>query len=69
MRFIVSNWGAKVSGVTVCVDDKPADSITVSDEGMFTLPAEFVYGDFKVSAKAQSEAGELESEELYVIAE
>ena len=69
VRFIVSNWGAKVSGVTVCVDDKPADSITVSDEGMFTLPAEFVYGDFKVSAKAQSEAGELESEELYVIAE
>ena len=68
VRFTVSNWGANVSAITVYVDDKPVN-ITVSDEGLFTLPAEMVTGDFKVGAKAQSESGELESNELYIIAE
>ena len=68
LRFTVSNWGANVSGVTVYVDDKPVN-ITVSGEGLFMLPAEMVGGDFKVGAKAQSEAGEIETNELYIIAE
>ncbi len=68
VSFTVSNWGANVSDITVYVDDKPVN-ITVSDEGIFTLPAEMVTGDFKVSAKAQSEAGEIETNELYIITE
>ena len=68
VSFTVSNWGANVSDITVYVDDKPVN-ITVSDDGKFTLPAEMVTGDFKVSAKAQSESGELESNELYIITE
>ncbi|MBR4196130.1 MAG: putative Ig domain-containing protein [Synergistaceae bacterium] len=68
LRFTVSNWGANVSTITVYVNDNPVDS-TVSGGGLFTLPAEIVSGDFKVSAKAQSEAGEIETNELYIIAE
>ncbi|MBR0185035.1 MAG: putative Ig domain-containing protein, partial [Synergistaceae bacterium] len=69
VRFIVSNWGTKVSSQVVYVDDKPAEGIRISDEGMFTLPSEFVRGDFKVCVKSQSESETLESEELFIIAE
>ena len=60
LHFIVN-----VSDVIVYVDEKAVDDITVSPEGKFTLPAEIVHDDFKVSAKS----GELESEELFIIAE
>ena len=66
---VVDNWGTKVSGQVVYVDDKPAEGITISDEGMFILPSEFVRGDFKVCVKSQSESETLESEEIFIIAE
>ena len=70
LRFTVSDWGTEVVDVVVYVDDKPMNSVEVSDEGKFTLSAEIVKNDFKVSVKAQSAAGKkLESEELYIIAE
>ena len=66
---VVDNWGTKVSGQVVYVDDKPAEGITISDEGMFILPSDFVRGDFKVCVKSQSESETLESEEIFIIAE
>ncbi|MBQ7193867.1 MAG: PKD domain-containing protein, partial [Synergistaceae bacterium] len=69
LRFTVGDWGTEVVDVVVYVDDKPVNSVEVSDEGKFTLPAEIVHDDFKVGLKAQSTTGKRESEELYIIAE
>ena len=69
LTFIIGDWGVKVSGVTVFIDDKPAEGITVSEEGKFILPAERVSGDFKVYVKALHEGSELESDTLYIISE
>ena len=52
----------------VYVDDKAVEGLAVEDS-KFTLPAEMVHDDFKVSVKAQSEGVEHESEELYIISE
>ena len=60
LHFIVN-----VSEVIVYVDDKAIDNITVSPEGKFTLPAELVHDDFKISVKS----GKQESEELFIITE
>ena len=60
LHFIVN-----VSEVIVYVDEKAIDNITVSPEGKFTLPAELVHDDFKISVKS----GKQESEELFIIAE
>ena len=63
LRLTVTNWEAEVDDVVVYVDDKALDSVQVSDEGRFTLPAEVV-------VKAKSIAGKnLESEKLYIITE
>ncbi|MBR0257003.1 MAG: putative Ig domain-containing protein, partial [Synergistaceae bacterium] len=59
--------GDKISGAIVCIDDEPVEVITISDEGTFTLPAEFVYGDFKVQVKSSD--GNTESEEAFIISE
>ena len=69
LTFIISGVNTKFSAMTVYVDDKPADDAAISDEGTFTLPAEMVRDDFKVCVKAQTSAGEIESEELYINAE
>ena len=70
LRFTVGDWGTEVDDVAVYVDGKALDSVQVSDEGKFTLPAEVVTGDFKIGVKAKSTAGKnLESEELYIITE
>ncbi|MBQ4432231.1 MAG: putative Ig domain-containing protein, partial [Synergistaceae bacterium] len=66
LTFVLGDWGVNVSGVTVCVDDKPAEGISISPEGVFTFPAEWVYDDFRVSVKATYEGSEIESEELYI---
>ncbi len=68
LTFIIGEWGVDVSELTVYVDDKPVEGLTVED-GRFTLTPEMVQGDFKVSVKAQSEGVELESEEVYIISE
>ncbi len=60
LHFIVN-----VTDVVVYVDDQAVENVTVSGEGKFTLPAELIHDDFKVSAKS----GEQESEEVYIIAE
>ena len=65
LNFTVSGWSKDVTGVTVYVDEKALKNIKVTKKGTFTLPAEIVRGDFKVSVKA----GELESEELFIIAD
>ena len=66
LTFVLGDWGVNVSGVTVCVDDEPAEGISISPEGVFTFPAEWVYDDFRVSVKATYEGSEIESEELYI---
>ncbi len=68
LTFIIGEWGVDVSELTVYVDDKPVEGLTV-EEGKFTLTPEMVHDDFKVSVKAQSEGVELESEEVYIISE
>ena len=68
LTFIIGEWGVDVSELTVYVDDKPVEGLTVED-GRFTLTPEMVHDDFKVSVKAQSEGVELESEEVYIISE
>ncbi len=68
LTFIVGDWGVDVSLITVYVDDKAVESVKVEDSS-FTLPAEIVYGDFKVCVKAVSGSIELESEEIYIISE
>ena len=70
VRFIIGEWkhanGAKeeifAEDVEIFIDDKLVEGITVSDEGEFTVPAEFVHDDFKVCAKAK----ELETIELFI---
>ena len=57
----------KISGAIVYIDDEPIEGITISDEGTFTLPAEFVSGDFKVQVKSSD--GKIESQEAYIISE
>ncbi len=69
VTFIVGDWGVNVSSVTVYVDDKVVEGVAVSGEGVFTLPAEMVHDDFKVTVKAWHEGVELEAEELYIISE
>ncbi|MBQ3403288.1 MAG: leucine-rich repeat domain-containing protein [Synergistaceae bacterium] len=69
LTFILGKWSVEVSGVTVWIDDKPAEGITISDDGTFTLKAELVTGDFKVCVKATHNGSELESGTLYIIAE
>ena len=69
VTFILGDWGVEVSGVTVMIDDKPAEGITVSDNGTFTLKAELVTGDFKVCVKATHNGSELESETIYIISQ
>ena len=56
---------AEISDAIVYIDDN-ATEISISDEGLFTIPAEFVKDDFKVSVEAQN--GALESEELFISA-
>ena len=68
LTFIIGEWGVDVSELTVYVDEKPVEGLTVED-GRFILTPEMVHGDFKVSVKAQSEGVELESEEVYIISE
>ncbi len=68
LTFIIGEWNADVSSINVYVDDKAVEGLTVEDS-KFTLPAEMVHDDFKVSVKAQSEGIEHESEELYIISE
>ena len=68
LTFIIGEWGVDVSELTVYVDDKPVEGLTV-EEGKFTLTTEMVHSDFKVSVKAQSDGVELESEEVYIISE
>ena len=69
LTFILGKWGVEVSGVTVFIDDKPAEGITVSDDDTFILPAEMVSGDFKIYVKATHEGSELESETIYIISQ
>ena len=64
LTFIIGKWPEEVESVTVYVDDKAVEGVTVT-EGVFTLPAELVHNDFKVSAKA----GKFESEEVFIISE
>ena len=64
VTFIIGEWSEDVDDVVVCVDDKAVEGVTVK-ENRFTLPAEMVHDDFKVSAKS----GELESEEVFIISE
>ncbi|MBR0258279.1 MAG: hypothetical protein IJQ58_11120, partial [Synergistaceae bacterium] len=64
ITFILSG---KISGAIVCIDDEPVEGITISDEETFTLPAEFVGGDFKVQVKSSD--GKIESQEAYIISE
>ena len=65
VRFIIRGIVNHENEFKVYINDELIESIIVSDEGMFTLPAKFVHDDFKVQVKA----GELESEELYISAE
>mgnify|MGYP002622747239 CR=1 FL=1 len=69
VTFIIGDWGVNVSSITVYVDDKAVEGVTVSGDGVFTLPAEMVHDDFKVNVKAWHEDIELVSEELYIISE
>ena len=57
----------KISGAIVYIDDEPIEGITISDDGTFTLPAEFVSGDFKVQVKSSD--GKIESQEAFIISE
>ena len=66
VTFILNTWDVEPEGATVFVDDKPSESITVSPEGTFTLPAELVHDDFKVSVKAVHGAVEIETDPLYI---
>ncbi len=59
--------GGEISDAIICIDDEPIEGITISDEGTFTLPAEFVSGDFKVHVKSSD--GIIESEEAFIISE
>ena len=69
LTFVMGEWGVEVSYLTVYVDDKAMNDLTVSD-GRFSLPAEMVNGDFKVCVKAKINEGlEIETEEIFVIAE
>ncbi len=76
VTFIIGEWignngtTIKISAldINVYVDDKLVEDITISDEGVFTLPSEFVCDDFKVQAKANIEGFELETEELFISA-
>ena len=72
VRFVIGEWkysnGVKAEifaeDVEIYVDDKLVEGVTVSDEGEFTIPAEFVVDDFKVQARAK----ELETFELFISA-
>ena len=64
LRFIIVGIVNHESEFKVYINDEHEESIIVSDEGKFTLPAEFVHDNFKVQVKA----GELESQELYISA-
>ena len=74
VTFIIGEWvredgsSVKVSDVKVYIDDELDESITVSKEGTFTLPADMVYDDFKVCVKALAGNEELETEELFISA-
>ena len=65
VRFIIRGIVNHESEFKVYINDEYEESIIVSDEGKFTLPAEFVHDDFKVQVKA----GEFESQELYISSE
>ena len=58
-----------VSDVLVFIDEKAEYDITISDEGVFTVPAERVVSDFKVQATAMDGNTEIESAELFVSVE
>ena len=68
VRFVIGIWPDEVSDEKVYIDDEPAEEITIS-EGTFSIPAELVYDDFKVSVKAKAGDYELETQELYISAE
>ena len=74
LSFVIGGWvypdgsSAEVSGVCVFVNDEPDVSITVSDEGTFTLPAEMIHGGISVTVKALAGETELETEKLNITA-
>ena len=76
VRFMIGEWldanGAKAEvsseDVYIYIDDKPVEDIIVSDEGLFTVPADFVHDDFKVQAIAETATKRLETVELFVSA-
>ncbi|MBQ6774997.1 MAG: PKD domain-containing protein, partial [Synergistaceae bacterium] len=76
VRFMIGEWldanGAKAEvsseDVYIYIDDKPVEDIIVSDEGLFTVPADFVHDDFKVQAIAETATKRLETIELFMSA-
>ena len=72
LRFFIGEWiyhdgfKADVSNICVYVDYEAVDSIEISDEGTFILPAEMVRGGICVSVQAFAGDTELETEELNI---
>ncbi|MBQ6774161.1 MAG: S8 family serine peptidase [Synergistaceae bacterium] len=71
LAFIIEDY-QDLEDVIIFLDFKPYEyDLEISDDGVFTLPAELVHDDFVVSVKAKTRSNnhEAESEELYISAE
>ncbi|MBQ4432414.1 MAG: putative Ig domain-containing protein, partial [Synergistaceae bacterium] len=75
LRLIIGEWvyndgsKAEVSDLCVWLNFEASEDVAISDEGTFTIPAEFVDGGFCVSVKAKAGSVELETEELHITAD
>lgn len=75
LTFKIGAWAdeagdeVKVSDVQIYVNDEPVNDVSVAEDGTFTLPGEYVSGEFSVYAKAKHEDSELETSDINVTAE
>ena len=67
LTFILGAFDVEASDWAVYVDDERIEGVIIFDEGIFTLPPEFVSGDFKVQVKSLD--GNHESEQAFIISE
>lgn len=59
----------EASDVQIYVNDEPVNDAFVAEDGTFTLPGEYVSGEFSVSARAKHGDSELETSDINVTAE
>ena len=60
----VEDWPEEIYFAEVVINDEVFSDVEISDDGTFTIPGEFVSGEFSVYVRGYGEENELETNEL-----